>query len=248
MRTNPLEYLPSIPKTRVMCEYKALESSKIPKEGPSRRPPIALKLALSIFGYAPREGFVPMKFFAKEDVQIYLGLPNHILNKLLNFSGHTTSRKIAQVVFPKHQNKDLRIEERFAPNENIPAELNAWIEPISDIIKRIRQEGWRPPPLHVLNFFGGKNAFWLLRAEHLCGQVPDGTHRVLAYTILGSEFPDMPVSIRVLHIHPLALAAVNCLTIIMRFFMDPFRTPAFIKKRFGGSACFVPAEKSSESD
>jgi hypothetical protein len=248
MRPNPLEYLSSIPKTRVMCEYKALESAKIPKEGPVRRPPIALRLALSVFGNSPREGFLPMRFFAEEDVQVYIGLPNHLLNKLLTFSGHTTSRKIVQTVFPNHQKKELLIEERYAPDENLPPELYAWIEPVSDIIKRIREEGKKPPPLNVLNFAGGKNAFWLIRAEHLCGQVPDGTHRVLAYAILGSEFPDMPVSIRVLHIHPLALAVVNCLTIILRFFMDPFRTPAFIKKRFGGSACFVPMEKPPESN
>jgi hypothetical protein len=248
MRTNPLDYLPSIPKIQVMREYQAIESSKILKEGSSRRPTMALRLALSVFGNSPREGFVPMGFFAEEDIQIYLGLPNHLLNKLLIFSGHTTSRKIVQIVFPKHQKKELPVEERFTSEESLPAELKAWVEPISDIIKRIKQEGWKPPPLNVLNFVGGKNAFWLIRAEHLCGQVPDGTHRVLAYTILGSEFPEMSVPIRVLHIHPLALVVVNCITIIMRFCMDPFHTPAFIKKRFEGSACFMPTERPSEND
>ncbi len=248
MRTDLLDHLPSIPKIQVMLDYKALERSKISNEGPSRRPTMALRLALSAFGNLPREGFVPMGFFAKEDVQIYLGLPNHVLNKLLIFSGHTTSRKIAQDIFPWHQRKELAAEERFATDENLPAELNTWIQPILDIIKKIREDGWRPPPLHVLNFIGGKNALKLMRAEHLCGQVLDGTHRVLAYTILGSEFPEKPVPIRVLHIHPFVLAIVNCLTIFLRFCMDPFRTPAFLKKRFEGSARFMPAAKPLEMD
>jgi hypothetical protein len=177
-----------------------------------------------------------------------MGLPNHSLYKLLIFSGHTTSRKIVQIVFPRHQKKELLIEERFAPEENLPLEIKEWIEPISEMMRKVRKEDWKPPPLNVLNFAGGKNAFWLTRAEHLCGQVPDGTHRILAYTILGSEFPEIPVPIRILHIHPMALAVVNCITIIMRFCMDPFRTPVFLKKRFEGSAYFMPTERPSEID
>lgn len=209
---------------------------------------MALRLALSVFGYRPRVGVLPMGFFAEEDVQIYLGLPNHYLNKLAFVSGYTTSRKIVQTVFPAFQNRNLLLEERLAPEKSLPPEIREWIEPITEMIIKIWKEGWQPPPLNVLNFRGGKDSFWLTRAEHLCGQVPDGTHRVLAYTILGSELPEMPIPIRILQIHPIALAAVNWVTICMRFLMDPIRTPAYLKKRFEGSASFFPMDRPKEKN
>lgn len=240
MRTDPLDHLPSIPKIQVMGDFKAQENAKKVNKGSSRRPTLALKIALSVFGNLPKSGFVPMEFFAKEDVQLYLGLPSHTLNKLVLFSGNTSSRKIAQDIFPLHHKREMAIEQRLATHKNLPAELETWVEPTLDIIKKIRQDGWNPPPLYVLNFSGGKNGFRLIRAEHLCGQVLDGTHRVLAYSILGAEFPERPIPITVLHIHSFALAIINCLTIFLRFCMDPFRTPSFLKKRFEGSARFMP--------
>lgn len=247
MKTDPLDYLPSIPKIHVMREFRKVERSKHPKEGSSRRPTLALQLALSVFGSSPKEGFVPMKFFAEEDIQIYLGLPTHPLNKLLLFTGQTTSRKIVDAVFPRHKDKGMPPEARFSPSERLPAELKAWLKPVSNIMNRIRQEGWDPPPLHVLNFREGRNGPWICRTEHLCGQVLDGTHRILAYTILGSDYPDTQVHVRVLNIHPVVLAIVNSISISIRYIMDPFRTPAYVKKRFGGSACFMPMENQSEN-
>ena len=246
MRTDPLDLLPSISKIQVMNEYRSIESSKIPEESPSRKPTMALRLALSVFGSFPKEGYVPMGFFAEEDVQIYLGLPNHPLNKLLLFTGQTTSRMIVDAVFPKHREKGIPPETRFLHAESLPLRLKAWLNPVSNIIKRVSQDGWEPPPLNVLNFRQGRNGPWICRAEHLSGQVLDGTHRVLAYTILGSEFPNTPVRIRLHYIHPAVLAILNSLTIAIRFFMDPFRTLAYVKKRFGGSACFKPIEILSE--
>ena len=90
--------------------------------------------------------------------------------------------------------------------------------------------------------YSGKTSTLDLRAEHLCGQVPDGTHRVLAYTLLGSELPDLIVPIRVLRIHPLALAIANAFTMAVRLLQDPFRTPHFKTKRFKGSAFFIPMQ------
>ncbi|MBN1221987.1 MAG: hypothetical protein JXB23_01970 [Candidatus Aminicenantes bacterium] len=245
MNTDPINSLPNIPKSQVMLEYRDIENKKTQKEGCSRRPTLALRLALSVFGSTPREGFVPMRFFAEEDVQVYLGLPNHPLNKLLLFTGETTTRKIVQLVFPKYSEKGLPFDRRFAPADGLAPELMPWFEQIMDIARRIKYEGWKPPPINVLNFKGGRNAPWIVRAEHLCGQILDGTHRALAYTILGSEFPEMPVCVHVLYIRPFVLAFVNSLTIALRFFMDPFRFAAFLKKRFGGAAHFSPTEKSS---
>ncbi|MEW5901008.1 MAG: hypothetical protein AB1715_06050 [Acidobacteriota bacterium] len=186
-----------------------------------------------------------MKFFSEEDIQIYIGLPNHRLNKLLLFTGQTTSRKIVGIAYPRYREIGLPFKERFAPAESLPETVKSWLEPVSIIIRRISQGGWTPEPLDVLNFRAGRNEPWIIRAEHLCGQVPDGTHRILAYAILGSEFPNVPVRVRVLWIRPWALAAMNCMTILVRFCMDPVHAPEFLKKRFSGSARFVPTKRPS---
>lgn len=191
------------------------------------------------------EGFIPMRFFSEEDIQIYMGLPNHRLNWLMLFTGQTTSRKIADILYPRHREIGLPIEERFAPTESLPVALKSWLEPVSIIISRVRQGVWTPEPLYVLNFRADRNDPWIIRAEHLCGQVPDGTHRILAYAMLGSEFPDVSVRVRVLCIRPWALAGMNCITIPMRMCMDPVHTPEFLKKRFSGSATFRPAKRPS---
>lgn len=245
MRNAPFDVLPTISKSRVLREFRRSERSKASGERPPRRPTLALGLSLSVFGLSPREGFVPMRFFSEEDVQIYLGLPIHQLNRLLLFTGQTTARKIVDIVYPRHREIGLPFEERFAPAESLPVPLKSWLEPVSIIIDRIRNDGWMPEPLHVLNFRAERAIPWISRAEHLCGQVPDGTHRILAYAMLGSELPDVPVHVRVLCIRPWALAAMNCLTIFMRFCMDPVHTPKFLKKRFSGSARFVPTKRPS---
>jgi hypothetical protein len=179
-----------------------------------------------------------MRFFAEEDIQIYLGPPTHPLNGLLRFSGQTTSRKIVDAVFPRHRNKELSVEERLRIAEGLPKDLKPWLVEVLRIIMRIRQDGYEPPPISVLNFQTPKRDPWICRAEHLCGQVPDGTHRIIAYTVLGAEFPEMPVRVRVLCIHPLLLAVVNSLTIALSYLVDPLGTSDFVKKRFGGSADF----------
>lgn len=245
MRSDPFDFLPSIPKSQVLGEFRRIERSKASEERPPRRPTLALRLSLSVFGHSPREGFIPMRFFSEEDIQIYMGLPNHRLNWLMLFTGQTTSRKIADIVYPRHREIGLPIEERFAPTESLPVALKSWLEPVSIIISRVRQGVWTPEPLYVLNFRADRNDPWIIRAEHLCGQVPDGTHRILAYAMLGSEFPDVSVRVRVLCIRPWALAGMNCITIPMRMCMDPVHTPEFLKKRFSGSATFRPAKRPS---
>jgi len=244
MKIDPLDPLPRIPKSLVMQDYRTLERGRIQKQevASHRGPTLALRLALSVFGSSPREGIVPLRFFAEENIQIYLGLPSHPLNRLFLFARETTARKIVDAVFPKHRDSRLSSAERFALAENLPIGLEAWLEPIQSILESIIKGGWDPPPIYVLNFRGGKKVPWIARAEHLCGQVADGTHRVLAYTMLGSDFPDISVRARVLSIHPVALAFANGLTLMLRFILDPFRVPEFIKKRFGASACFSPQE------
>ena len=229
MKTGPSAFLPGIPKAQ--------------KKAPSRRPTMALRLARSVLGHPPREGVVPMRFFAEEDIQIYLGMPNHPLNGLLRLSGQTTSRMIVDAVFPRHREKRLSADERLRFAEGLPEDLKPWLTQVLWIIGRIRQDGWEPPPICVLNFRKPRKDPWICRAEHLCGQVPDGTHRVLAYTVLGAEFPEMPVSVRVLCIHPVLLAVVNSLTIALSYFVDPRGTSVFVKKRFVGSATFNPTNE-----
>jgi len=242
MRHDPFDFLPSIPNSQVWRELHQTEGSRASEERPPRGPTLALRLSLSVLGRSPREGYVPMRFFSEEGIQIYMGLPSHRLNKLMLFAGETTSRKIVDIVYPRYREIGLPFEERFAPTESLPITLKSWFEPISIMIRRIRQGGWTPEPLYVLNFRADKNNLWIMRAEHLCGQVPDGTHRVLAYAMLGSEFPNLPVRVRVLFIRPWALAAMNCLTILIRLCLDPVHTPEFLKKRFSGSARFMPTK------
>jgi len=243
MRIDTLAHLPKVPKAQVMREYRNIECSKEQGKEPTRSPTFALRLALSVVGNTPREGFIPLKFFSENDIQIYLGLPFHPLNKLLHFTDATTSRQVVNVIFPYHLEKKLTLENRYRPLDSLPENLKEWIEPVQIILKKMIQGDWDPPPINVLNFTGGKRAPWMIRAEHLCGQVPDGTHRVLAYTLLGSEFPEIAVRIRVLGIHSLALAISNGMTMGIRFLLDPFRAGTFKNKRFGGAANFVPTEK-----
>lgn len=221
-----------------MQDYLDIEKSKQPEESLARRPTLALRLALSIFGSPPQLGFVPMRFFAEEDIQVYVGLPTHSLNRLVRITGETTAGKIVQRVFPRHQEQDLHPEVRYLPETSLPDELKAWLEPVPGIIKKIKEDRWNPPPINVLNFRQGDKVPWIIRAEHLCGQIPDGTHRALALAILATDIPDALVCVRILSIHPLALAVINSLTLPLRFCLDPLGTPNFIQKRFTGSANF----------
>jgi hypothetical protein len=228
------------------------QESRAGKKTHPRGPTIAMKLALSAFGQPQREGFVPMGFFAEKDIQTYLGLPNHPLNGLLRLSGQTTSRKIVDAVFPWHRDKGLPIEERLRFAEGLPDNLKSWLAVVLRMIRKIREEDWEAPPISVLNFRAPRRDPWICRAEHLCGQVPDGAHRVLAYTLLADEFPEKLVRVRVLGIPPLLLAFVNSLTIALSFLIDPLGTPAFVQKRFKGSASFSPTngppDGAAESD
>ena len=216
----------------VKNQSRRLEHFKSGKDGWTRPPTLALKLALSPFGRGAREGWIPMGFFACRDIQIYMGLPFHALQRLLSLTGYTTSRKIVDGVFPDFRKKNMPFDLRYRPKEGLPPELVPWLNGVTTIVKRIKMDKWNPPPLCVLNITGGEKATRIARSEHLCGQVPDGTHRVLAYTMLGTELPEKPVPVRVLEIHPAALAAVNIATVSLRFMMDPIHTPSYIKKRF----------------
>jgi hypothetical protein len=242
MRKDPLDFLPRVSKAQVMEEYLEIECTKDQTSGSSRSPTFALRLALSVVGGAPREGCIPLRFFTNNSIQIYQGLPRHPLNKLHHITGETTSQGIVNFVFPNHLETKLNFEDRYRLSESLPSNIREWFNPVLVILKRIVQEKWKPPPINVLNFSAGERAPWIIRAEHLCGQVPDGTHRVLAYTLLSSELPDFLVPIRVLQIHPVVLAIANSVTLSIRLLMDPLHTPVFKNKRFGGSAFFVPME------
>lgn len=243
MTPSLLDSLPAISKSQVMQEYLDTEYSRDHEPEPPRNPTLALRLALSLAGRRPREGFVPLRFFSENDIQVYIGLPTHPLNKLLHFTGETTSRGIVKQIFPAHRNENLPFEERYRPATLLPAGIRKWVDPVCIISAKIMREGWCPPPINVLNFTKRKYAPRIVRAEHLCGQVPDGTHRVLAYTLLGSTLPEFPVYVRVLQIHLPFLAIANLITLTIRFLLDPSGTAAFNKKRFGGSAFFTPSKK-----
>lgn len=217
---------------------KKLEHFKSGEDSGGRPPTLALKLALSPFGREAKDGWVPMGFFACKDIQIYTGLPFHPLQRLLPLTGHTTSRKIADAVFPDFRKKSVPPDLRYRPKEGLPPELVSWLDMVTAIVKRIKSDEWTPPPVCVLRITGGEKAPRIARSEHLCGQVADGNHRVLAYTMLGAESPEKPVPVRVLEIHPAALAAVNISTLVLRFLMDPIHTPSYIKKRFDGAVDF----------
>lgn len=229
----------SCPKKKVMQEYLDIERSKLPDESQSRRPTLALRLALSIFGGHPQLGYIPRRFFAEQDIQIYVGLPTHPLNQLVQITGETTARKIVQAVYPRLQDMSLSFEARYLPDDSLPTELQSWLMRVSSIVYKVKVQGWDPPLINALHFRQGDNIPWILRAEHLCGQIPDGSHRVLANTILAREDPDSLVRIRILSIHPVVLAILNSLTLPLRFCLDPAGTPNFIQKRFKGSANFL---------
>jgi hypothetical protein len=238
MTTDPADFLPDGSPVKILAGLLRRQESPAGKRAPSWRQPMALKLALSVFGQPQRDGFVPMRLFAEEDIQVYLGLPTHSLNGLLRFSGQTTSRKIVDAVFPWHRDKSLSIGERLRFAEGLPDNLKPWLAVVLRMIRKIREEAWEAPPISVLNFRAPRRDPWICRAEHLSGQVPDGAHRVLAYTLLGAEFPERPVRVRVLGIRPGLLAVVNSLTIALSYFVDPFGTSDFVRKRFKGSAHF----------
>ena len=92
MGTDPLAYLPKVSKAQVMQEYREKECSKDKTSSPTQSPTFALRLALSVVGGHPREGFVPLRFFSENDIQVYQGLPSHNLYKLHRITGETSSR------------------------------------------------------------------------------------------------------------------------------------------------------------
>jgi hypothetical protein len=246
MQKDPIAALPEISKSQVLQDYCTLERTKEMAGDTSRSPTMALRLALSKFGGCPREGYLPLSFFSENDIQVYIGLPSHPLNRLLKITGATTSTGIVNKVFPDHRNSQLSFEMKYRYLDGLPTELQNWFRDVQEIVRKILQENWDPPPIHVMNFKYGKQLPWIVRGEHLCGQVADGTHRVIAYTLLSQELPELCIPVRLLRIHTSALALLNSLTLALRFFMEPLSTRNFIKKRFENSAFFVPTVNPKE--
>lgn len=238
-RQDLLGHFQLIPKHRVREEYRQMEKDKTGENDWPRPPTLGLRLALSSFGRPAKEGSIPLAFFARKDIQIYLGFPFHPLQKIFHFSGHTTSRKIVETVFPDFLKRQLPSDIRYKPIRGLPSELDPWLKAVTAIVKKLQKGIWVPPPICILDFKCDESSSWIVRTEHLCGQVPDGTHRVLAYTMVGIDFPEKKVPVRLLEIRPAALAAVNIATISLRLMMDPLRTPSYIKKRFKVDALFV---------
>lgn len=247
MDTSLLIHLVDVSKPQVLTDYRRAEQAKTGEYGPVRPPTVALRLAASIFGEYAKEGSLPMRVFAEADIQVYSGMPWNDSSALFRFTGETTVRRIADILYPRHGRTNLPLSERHRPADDLPEQVEAWLRPIPRMIESIRTREWVPCPVILLNFRERLHTPWLFRAETLCGQVPDGTHRALAYVLMAADTPDEPVRVRVLSIHPCVLGLLNCATLALRFIADPGGTPAFARRRFAGSALLAPLDPHADS-
>jgi len=237
-----------ISKARLLRDYRDDQGNIRSGEGEARGPTLALRLAASIFGECPHEHFVPIRVFAQQNVQIFSGFPANHAFWLFRVTGETTSGRIVAALYPKYRDLGLPPEKRFELKAGLPGHVEEWIRPVPEIIKKTKEGGANRSPVILLDLNRRKSIPRFLRVETLSGQVPDGSHRVLAYTLLASENPDCQVRVRIVSIHPVALALVNCLTLALSFIMNPFHTFKFSKKRFADSASFeLPEEAEDKS-
>ena len=215
-----------------------MEKDKPAAATPLRIPALGLLLATSFMGKRPREVTVPARFFLDHDVQLFCGFPWNSAFFLFKETGETTTRKIAESLFPWHKDISRPLKDRLNTVEGLSLRLKKWLEPIPDMVRDIQIRKMSPPPLFVLDLSANDTAFWITKAETLCGQMADGSHRALAYALLSPEDPKYQVAARILSIHPLGLAISNCLTLALCFFMSPRWCLRLIRRRFTGSVSF----------
>jgi hypothetical protein len=238
-----LAHLADVPRSRALADYRTAERAKGAEHGPARAPTIALRLAASVFGLYAKEGHLPARVFAEEDIQVYSGVPYNDSAAVFRATGETVARKIVAALFPHRGELGSPPCERYRPVDGLPDSLRAWLKPIPGMIEGIRTRRWSPPALNLLNFEQGGDIPWFLKAETLCGQVPDGTRRVLAYVLMAAETPEELVHVRILSIRPAALGLLNGATLALRFILDPRGTREFARKRFAGAAFLVPTDR-----
>jgi len=224
--------LPSISKSRLKREYKASLNTDTAGFIHRNLPPLAFVLGTSIFGQTPKEGFVKLRVLAEKNVQIFVGFPSNNVSTLFRFTGETTARKIVNRLYPMHKMRDLSFKERFRLADGVPSNLNDWLKPIPEILRSFNENYEQNTPLHILNFHNENKFPKFVRYETLSGQVPDGNHRILAYTILAHDYPEYTLRVRILSLHPAVLAVFNIFTLLVWVLMDPFHAPRFIRKRF----------------
>jgi len=196
-------------------------------------PTLAMRLAASPVGGPSRERLVPISLFLRDEVQLFSGFPTNPVSRIFRETGETTSVGISAALYPKYRDLDLPPEKRFELRTGLPPRVEEWLRPIAGIIRRAREDGGDGSPVILLDSRRGGDIPSFFRVETLSGQVPDGNHRVLAYTLLAPEVPDCRVRVRFVSIHPAALAIANGLTLALCFVMDPVHTPGFARKRFG---------------
>ena len=195
-------------------------------------PTLARRLAASPVGGPSRECLVPISVFLWDEVQLFSGFPTNPVFQLFRETGETTSVGISEALYPKYRDLNLPSEQRFELRTGLPPRIEEWLRPIAGIIRRAREGGGDGSPVILLDLRRGGNIPSFFCVETLSGQVPDGNHRVLAYTLLAPEVPDCRVRVRIVSIHPAVLAIANGLTLALCFVMDPIHTPGFAKKRF----------------
>jgi hypothetical protein len=237
---------PTVSKARLLRDFRDDQGSAEPGQITPKRPTLALRLAVSVFGGRPRERSIPIRVFDEGDVQIFSGFPANPASWLFRVTGKTTSRGTAEVLYPKYRDLGLPPEKRFQLRAGLPGPVEDWLRSIPGILKKERESPMSRSPVMLLNVKGKKTFPRLCRVETLCGQVPDGSHRVLAYTLLAPENPDAQVRVRIVTIQPIALALVNCLTLALYFVMNPFLTHKFMMNRFSGTAPLELPEEAAE--
>ncbi len=196
-------------------------------------PTLAMRLAASPVGGPARECLVPISVFLRDEVQLFSGFPTNPVSRIFRETGETTSAGVAAALYPKYRDLDLPPEQRFELRPGLPHRVEEWLRPIAGLTRTAREGGGDGSPVILLDTRRGEDIAPFFSLETLSGQVPDGNHRVLAYTLLAPEVPDCRVRVRFVSIHPAVLAVSNCLTLALRFLMDPVHTPGFARKRFG---------------
>jgi len=227
-----------ISKKRILLDFKQEEKRKHPGASAPRGVTFALRVATSVFGGPAKEGAVAARVFAESAVQVFIGFPLNPAFALFRATGETTAGKIVEILFPRRGGQILPNGDLEKLVDDLPANLKTWLAPTLSVLENLRNGNDRMPPVIVLSLPQKKRTPWFLRAETLCGQVPDGTRRVLAFALFAREVPDLPVRVRVLSVPRFLLAAANCSTVALSFCMSPRWTFRFLKKRFGGAASF----------
>jgi len=243
--TPRVEETSTVSKSRLLEDYRDDQvRADIGSQKPAG-PTLALRLAASLFGGRPREHYVPIGVLAERNLQVFSGFPVNPASWIFRVTGETTSRGIAEALYPNYQDTRLPPEKRLELRAGLPRQAEAWLRSIPGIVTKVREGRMDCSPVILLEGRGHKDLPRFFIVENLSGQVPDGSHRMLAFALLAPENPDARVRVKTVTIHPLVLALVNCLTSALYFLMNPFRAPGFLRKRFSGTA---PLEFPEDAD